>query len=130
MKIKTYSIFIVLLLLVFLGCSKDEEFTIISPANISFVHENGTEISIDECINPEGKYAVKIETTAQGSGKYKVISVDYTVNGVLKTMTFLKEGSQINPVTLLDGLNTVQIVESGYTSNLNFVAQGEFQLVE
>ena len=129
MKIKIAIIFITFLL-VFVSCSKDEEFTIISPANISFVHENGTELTINECINPEGKYAVKIETTAEGSGKYKVISIDYTINGVLKTMTFLKEGAQVNPVTLLDGLNTVQIVESGYTSNLNFVAQGEFQLVE
>ena len=116
--------------MVFLSCSKDEEFTIISPANISFVHENGAEISINECVNPEGKYAVKIETISQGSGKYKVISVDYTVNGVLKTMTFLKEGVQINPVTLIDGMNTIQIVESGFTSNIYFVKQDDFELVE
>ena len=129
MKTKIYTIFIALLL-VFISCSKDEEFITISPANISFVHEDGTDIPINECINPDGKYAVKIETKAEGSGTYKVISVDYTINGVLRTMTFLKEGAQINPITLIDGLNTVQIVESGYTSNLNFVAQSEFELVE
>ncbi|MFT4804475.1 MAG: hypothetical protein ACI9YE_001679 [Psychroserpens sp.] len=129
MKIKIYSILITFLM-VFLSCSKDEDFRIISPANISFVHENGAEISINECVNPEGKYAVKIETTSQGFGEYKVISVDYTVNGVLKTMTFLKEGAQINPVTLIDGLNTIQIVESGYTSNIYFVKQDDFELVE
>jgi hypothetical protein len=117
-------------IVVFLSCSKEEEFKTISPANISFVHTDGTEISINECINPDGKYAVQIKTTSEGSGKYNVISVDYTVNGVLKTMTFLSEGTQINPVTLIDGLNTVQIVESGYSSNLYFTAQGEFQLVE
>jgi hypothetical protein len=129
MKIKIYSILITFLM-VFLSCSKDEDFRIISPANISFVHENGAEISINECVNPEGKYAVKIETTSQGFGEYKVISVDYTVNGVLKTMTFLKEGAQINPVTLIDGLNTIQIVESGYISNIYFVKQDDFELVE
>jgi hypothetical protein len=129
MKIKIYSILITFLM-VFLSCSKDEDFRIISPANISFVHENGAEISINECVNPEGKYAVKIETTSQGAGEYKVISVDYTVNGVLKTMTFLKEGAQINPVTLIDGLNTIQIVESGYISNIYFVKQDDFELVE
>jgi hypothetical protein len=129
MKIKIYSILITFLM-VFLSCSKDEDFRIILPANISFVHENGAEISINECVNPEGKYAVKIETTSQGFGEYKVISVDYTVNGVLKTMTFLKEGAQINPVTLIDGLNTIQIVESGYTSNIYFVKQDDFELVE
>ena len=129
MKIKIYSILITFLV-VFLSCSKDEEFTIISPANISFVHENGTDISINECINPDGKYAVKIEVTAQGSGEYKVISVDYTVNGFLKTMTFLKEGVQIDPVILIDGMNTIQIVETGYTSNIYFVKQDDFELVE
>jgi hypothetical protein len=45
-------------------------------------------------------------------------------------MTFLKEGAQINPVTLIDGLNTIQIVESGYTSNIYFVKQDDFELVE
>jgi len=129
MKIKLYSI-VITLVLVFSSCSKKEEFTIISPANISFVHEDGSKIAIDECINPDGKYAVKIETTSKGSGKYKVVRVDYTINGDLYTMTFLKEGAQINPVTLIDGLNTVQIVESGFTSNINFVKQDDFQLVE
>ena len=129
MKLKVYTFFLVFLV-VFVSCSKDEDFKTISPANISFVHQDGTEISINECINPNGKYAVKIKTTSQGSGKYKVISVDYTVNGFLKTMTFLKEGTQLNPVTLIDGLNTAQIVESGYSSNIYFTAQGEFELVE
>lgn len=129
MKIIIDSILIALLV-AFVGCSKEEDFTIISPENISFIHENGTDISINECINPDGKYAVKIETISEGSGKYKVISVDYTVNGVLKTMTFLKEGAQIDPVTLIDGMNTIQIVESGYTSNIYYVKQDDFELVE
>lgn len=129
MKIKTYSILITFLI-VFLSCSKDEDFTIISPANISFVHEDGSEIGIQECVNPNENYGVMIRTTSSGSGKYKVIKVDYTLNGVLHTMTFLKEGTQTNPVILVDGVNTAQIVESGYSSALYYVAQDDFELVE
>lgn len=129
MKIKIY-IIVFTAFLVFSGCSKEDKSIIISPSSISFVHEDGTIIATDECINPDGKYAVKIETTSEGSGEYEVIRVDYTINGDLYTMTFLEEGVQINPVTLLDGENTAQIVESGFTSNINFVKQDEFQLVE
>ena len=129
MKIKTYSI-LILLLMVLLSCSKDEDFKIISPANISFVHIDGSQIGINECINPNESYGVMIRTTSSGSGKYKVIKVDYTFNGVLRTMTFLLEGTQINPVTLIDGMNTVQIVESGYSSNLYYAEQDPFELVE
>lgn len=125
---RLYSI-VIIVLIVILGCSKEEEFTIISPANISFVHEDGSEISINECIRPSGKYAVKIRTTAEGNGKYKVINIDYAVNGSLYSMTFLSEGSQIIPVNLIDGKNTAQIAGSSLTSNIYFVAQGDFELV-
>lgn len=118
-----------MLLIMLLGCSKEEEFTIISPADISFVHEDGSDISINECINPSGKYAVKIRTTAEGNGKYKVINVDYTINGTLHSMTFLSEGSQIIPVNLIDGKNTAQVTGSSLTSNIFYVAQGDFELV-
>lgn len=129
MKIKQFGILITLLM-VFLSCSKDEEFTIISPTNISFVHEDGSKISINECINPNGKYAVLIETTSKGNGKYKIIVVEYTVNGALYSMTFLKEGAQICPITLAAGQNTAQISGSALTSNIQYIAQGDFELVE
>jgi hypothetical protein len=129
MKIKMYSILITFVVL-FLSCSKDEDFTSISPANITFVHLDGSAIGINECISPNEKYGVKITTTSTGNGKYKVQKVDYTFNGNLRSMTFLQEGSQIDPITLIDGMNTVQIVETGYTSNLYYVAQDDFQLVE
>jgi hypothetical protein len=129
MRIKTYSILIAFVV-VFLSCSKDEDFIIISPVDIRFVHEDGSDIGINECISPNEKYGVKITTNSLGNGKYKVIEINYTINGNVRSMTFLQEGSQIDPVTLIDGMNTVQIVESGYTSNLYYVEQDDFQLVE
>ncbi len=128
MKLKIYSILIIIFML-FLGCRK-EEFTIISPINISFVHADGSQILEGECITPDNDYAILIETSSSGVGFVKVLRVDYTFNGALQTMTFLKDGDQINPVTLVSGINTAQIIESETSTSIVFVNQGDFELIE
>ncbi|MFK5889460.1 MAG: hypothetical protein QM486_01875 [Flavobacteriaceae bacterium] len=111
-----------------MGCSK--EFTTISPVSISFVHADGTAILEGECIKPDIDYAILVETTTSGVGETKMLRVDYTFNGDLKTMTFLNGEKQLNPVKLINGTNTAQIVGSDKISHITFIDQGDFELVE
>jgi len=129
MKIKLYSILITVLVL-FSGCSKDEEFTTIFPSEISFVKEDGSLLLVGDCINPANRYGVLIKTLDEGQGAFKTTKVEYTVNGVSYSMTFMRSGTQINFVSLVNGLNIAQIVESGYVATINYVLQDDFELVE
>ena len=115
--------------MLFSGCSK-EEFRIISPDNISFVHADGTQILEGECITPDNDYAILIETSSSGVGFVKTLRVDYTFNGALQTMTFLEDGNQMNPVSLVNGINTAQIIASEESSSIIFVDQGDFELIQ
>ena len=44
------------------------------------------------------------------------------------SMTFMRSGTQINFVSLVEGLNITQIVESGYVATINYVLQDDFEL--
>jgi len=129
MKLNIYST-ILFVLILFLGCSKDEEFMTISPSEINFVQEGGSLLTIDDCIDPNEKYYVSITTMAEGKGKFQATRVDYTVNGISYSMTFMRAGNQLNAVSLVKGLNIAQIVESGYVATINYAIQDEFELVE
>ena len=128
MKIKQYCILIVIVMF-FFGCSSDDDHTPVPP-KISFVHADGSKIADNECISPSVKYAIKIEINSIYNKKAKPVRIDYSVNGVLYTMTFSNNGSQINPITLVDGNNMAQIVGSEYKVNLKYIDQGDFKLVE
>lgn len=131
MKSKFVYALMVLLLFVFSGCSKDDDFITISPYNISFVHADGSAIEEGECINPFESYAVSIITKAEGDkGSFKTKVVEYTVNGITYSMIFVKDGAQLKQITLLKGVNSAQIADSGYAVTLNYVSQGDFELVE
>lgn len=41
----------------------------------------------------------------------------------------MRSGTQINFVSLIDGLNIAQIEESGYVATINYVLQDDFELV-
>lgn len=127
MKIKQIYI-LILVTIVFFGCSDHEDEITIYPQGISFVHADGSEISKNECINPDLKYAVKVKTNYVDAKR--PFRVDYSVNGVVYTMTFTTSISQINPVTLSNGTNSAQIIGSNYKAVLNYVDQGDFELVE
>ncbi|SHN19466.1 hypothetical protein [Flavobacterium pectinovorum] len=126
MKIKQYSI-LILVMIVFFGCSDQDEITI-SPQSISFVHADGSKIAENECISPNVKYGIKIETNYVDQNR--PFRVDYSVNGVVYTMTFTVKTSQVNPITLINGNNDAQIVGSNYKAVLKYVDQGDFELVE
>lgn len=127
MKIKQYSILIVVMI-VFLSCSHYEDEIVISPQSISFVHADGSKIAENECINPNVKYGIKIETNYVDQNR--PFRVDYSVNGVVYTMTFTTTTSQINPVTLTNGDNAAQIIGSNYKAVVKYIEQGDFELVE
>ncbi|MCP2029851.1 hypothetical protein L1276_005045 [Flavobacterium sp. HSC-32F16] len=126
MKMKQYYILAVVMFL-FLSCSEREETTIYSKS-ISFVHADGSIISENECISPNVKYGIKIETNFVDVNR--PFRVDYSVNGVAYTMTFTTVNSQVNPVTLVNGDNAAQIIGSNYKAVLKYVDQGDFELVE
>ena len=131
MKNKIYSLLtLAAILILFSGCSKEEEFAEITPSQINFVKENGTLLTADDCINPDEKYSVLIKTVADGNGGFKPTKIEYTVNGISYSMTFLKAGTQINAVSLVDGINIAQIVETGFIAKINYMTQSDFELVE
>lgn len=129
MKLKIYH-FAIALFFVFSGCSKDEEFSTIRPIDIAFVHADGTEIAVGECINPFENYAILIRTKSDGNGSVKASVIEYTVNGLSHSMTFMNEGTQINKITLGEGLNTAKIVGDSLVATLNYASQIEFELVK
>lgn len=129
MKFNIYSILIITLLL-FSTCSKEEEFAVITPSQINFVQEGGALLVEGDCIDPNKKYYVSITTFADGDGSFKPTKVEYTVNGISYSMTFISDGIQRNPISLEVGLNIAQIVESGYRTSIKYAIQGDFELVQ
>lgn len=111
----------------FLGCSENEEIAI-HPRSISFVYADGSQISENECIDPNAKYGIKIQTSFADINR--PFRVDYSVNGVVYTMTFTNKITQINPVTLSNGSNSAQIIGTNYKATLKYIDQGDFELVE
>lgn len=127
MKIKQYYI-LGFVMFLFFGCLDHEEPIDIYPQSISFVHADGSKIAEGECINPNIKYGIKIQTNHVDINR--PLRVDYSVNGVVYSMTFALNSSEINPVTLINGNNTAQIVGSNHTAVLKYVDQGDFEMVE
>jgi len=127
MKIKQYYI-LLLVMIVSFSCSDHESEITIVPLSISFVHADGSKITENECISPNVKYGIKIETNYVDQNR--PFRVDYSVNGVVYTMTFTVKTSQVNPITLINGNNAAQIVGSNYKAVLKYIDQGDFELVE
>lgn len=96
--------------------------------SIQFVNVNGTPI-ISDCLDVNDNYAIQIETEMEGSGAIAATQIQYTLNGVLYSMTFNQIGMQRQPVELADGQNITQLVVTGVTDEIRFVIQGNFELV-
>ncbi|WP_269235997.1 hypothetical protein [Flavobacterium flavigenum] len=126
MKIKQYYI-LAFVMFLFLACSDYEERNIYA-TSISFVHADGSKLSENECISPNVKYGIKIETNF--SDINRPFRVDYSVNGVVYAMTFTENTSLVNPITLINGNNAAQIVGTDHKAVLKYVEQGDFELVE
>ena len=124
---------IVLALVVLSGCSKDEEeeeFRTFSPSAINFINKEGALISGNDCVDPNNEYLIEIKVNAVGSGTSQPTRVEYTINGALYSMTFADDQSKTNPIILVEGENIAQLVESGFSSSVFRINQGDFELVE
>jgi hypothetical protein len=121
--------FLMVLLTAFSSCSNDDDYKIITPASINFVHEDGSSIVKNECINPTSNYALLIKANANGKGVFKATTIEYTLNGTIKTITFTSHKQQLIGVKLSAGYNIAEIVNSDFRAILYFNAQDDFELV-
>lgn len=128
----SYRSFIIIIacILVLTSCSKDEPFKTITASSIDFVHEDGSALALNECINPNTNYAILIKTNAEGDGIFKTTKVEYTLNGVPFIMSFMSDGKQLNPIKLIDGYNKAEIVGTPYKTYVYFNTHTNFELVE
>lgn len=79
------------------SCSEDEQFNLTVPIGIAFVHEGGWAIAANDCINPNGNYAVLIKTTSRGEGCFQPTAVEFSLNGLLYVVTFKKTKAESHP---------------------------------
>ena len=129
MKYKFFTILITCIT-VLSSCSKEEQFKTINATSIDFVHEDGTALELNECINPNTNYAIKIKTKSEGDGIFKRTTVEYTLNGVPFIMSFTSDGDQSNPIKLLEGYNRAEIVGTSIKTYIYFNTHDNYELVE
>ena len=142
MNFKSRFIVIAFIILV-LGCSSDDDsgattitppppevISSFDPVSIKFIYEDGSIIEEGECIEPNLAYAIQIETVKNPAGNTTVSQVEYTINGALYSMSFSQAGTKRNPISLADGNNIAQLVTTAISSEIRFVVQDDFTLVE
>lgn len=100
----------------------------LQPISIQFVNENGSPITSD-CLDLNENYAIQIETEMASSGPITATQIQYTLNGILYSMTFNAIGVKRQVVELADGQNIAQLATTGVTDEIRFVIQDEFELV-
>ena len=142
MKTRSFNLIFALILLI-AGCSSSDDSNntptspiadnkvveSFDPISISFVHEDGTSILSDECITPNSEYAVQIETTKNSQGNTQISKVEYTINGNLFSMSFSQAGIKRNPISLVKGRNIAELVTKAISTEMLYIVQGDFQLV-
>jgi hypothetical protein len=128
MKYVTFS-FLIALITAFSSCSNVDDYKTITPASIAFVHEDGSPIAQNECINPTTNYALLIKTNSNGKGAFKATTIEYTVNGTPNVITFSTAEQKLIGVKLNAGYNIAEIVKSDYRAILYFNSHENFELV-
>ena len=111
-----------------LGCNKESSQPTLTTQSISFVYESGTPIETGACIKPTINYAIAITTKLNGTPNGSPISVRYTLNGVADEISFTNGGTLIKKVTLINGLNVAQTIETKQEAHI-FLDLQEFDLV-
>ena len=116
----------VVLICCIVSCGEHMDLKTINDFSLRFVNVDGTEIVDNECIVPEGKYAIAIK------GYKNVLEegvLNYSINGVVYKTKFMIDETQLIPIILKDGVNTVRLLEVNISANLYFPIRGEFKLV-
>lgn len=103
----------------------------VSPVSINIVLQDGTDINQLDCIDPSQNYAVKISVSANGEdGILEPTEVSYTVNGNTASTTFINQQPKIINISLIEGDNTVQLVDSGQSDTVRLIGTQDFEMVE
>ncbi len=110
------------------GCKKESSQPTLTAQSIAFVYENGTPIEPGACIKPTTNYAIAITTKLNGTSNGNPISVRYTLNGVADEISFTNGGTLIKKVTLINGLNVAQTIDTKQEAHI-FLDMQEFELV-
>jgi hypothetical protein len=142
---KNNIILLTLLIFVF-GCSNSDDNNVqvvdsqdfLVPISIKVVYRDGSLINNGDCLSDEDEYAIQIETidnpsspaVAVTDGNAPVKQVDYTFNGVIFSMSFTEAGILRTPVNLIDGQNSVQLLETALIDEVRFIIQDDFRQVD
>ena len=117
-----------MLVMTFAGCQKDSSYPLVNMEQIAFVYEDGKPIEAGACIKPTTNYAIAITVKLTGNPDGKAVSVKYSLNGVSDEISFISGGTKIKKVTLINGLNVAQTIETKQEARIILDIQ-EFELV-
>ncbi|MFC4635186.1 hypothetical protein ACFO3O_14840 [Dokdonia ponticola] len=141
MKNIKYTLSFVFLLLCIIACSNDddtapviqmeeEEVVNFVVNSIRFLDQDANVLSSSSCIDPSLEYFVQITVANNSDPNVVPTRVDYTFNGALSSVTFTNSNPIQTPVTLREGVNNVQLLSNGQTTNIFLVLPSEFEIVE
>lgn len=128
MKNITFS-FLLVVMTAISSCSNNDDLKTITPASINFVHQDGSPIAANECINPTTNYALLIKTNSSGKGAFQATTMEYTFNGTPYVITLSNDEPQLIGIKLNAGYNIAEIVKSDYRAILYFNSHDNFELV-
>lgn len=134
-KLVYYITVIYLFLLMISCCKKDDDGAVpvsvesFNAIAIKFVNQDGSNISNNDCIASDKKYAIQIETVRNRNGNTEVTEIQYTINGVIYSMSFSDVGVKRNPVNLSDGKNIAELSGTEILDVITFIKQNDFVLV-
>jgi len=119
MKIKSYNILVLaMLLMLILGCSKEDDFQLFDP-EIIFVNSDSTLVLEGDCLDSDKTYALQI-TLSSNNGDFKAKQIiEYTINGVVYSVTFTELGAKTIPLNFINGINIAQLVKSGNSISID-----------
>ncbi|MFD1063285.1 hypothetical protein ACFQ1Q_08495 [Winogradskyella litorisediminis] len=124
---------LIFVLFVVLGCSGDDdapEQPVINVTNLRVLAQDGFNVGVGSCINPNENYLVEITISTQNSVQLiEPVVVSYTVNGNTSSVTFTEIGIKTIPVNFVTGENVVELVDSGDSVTLNVIAPTQFELI-
>ena len=129
---------LIVLAITLIACSNDddgspepeEEAINFIASRISFVDENATILTNNDCINPSLNYFVQIEVESMTSTGVEPTRVDYTFNNELFSVTFTTNTPIQAAITLREGVNSLQLLETGQSATISIVFPLEFEIVE
>jgi hypothetical protein len=117
-----------ILVMTFTSCQKESSYPLVNMEQIAFVYEDGKPIEAGACIKPTTNYAIAITVKLTGNPDGKAVSVKYSLNGVADEISFVSGGTKIKKVTLINGLNVAQTIETKQEARIILDIQ-EFELV-